>query len=316
MPRQQEWNDYTASHAGKWRGVWTTYDPSGVQQGEADRVDTTLELSSDGTHIRHMNTLYIGSVGSECTACFDSVETKEVLVEECTKDKFRQRASGAAYLSGPGVARRGDMITEVGFRDEDRRVRCVISHRPQFNGNGPPSQLALERLVIITETQALRGDASPSVEPMWSEVGQSDCPGLWRGSSRILENDVGVGAVSDVLAWTEEELAPSSLDEFRCLGAAESSHVSLKLDSGISIDAPAIVSAGEPAELGVRWAIGPRNAVGASRKRVVQTKVRLEALARIVDTARGAEGVEQCRISPPKLLRFVVENLEPVEVAM
>lgn len=316
MPHQQEWNDYTASHAGKWRGVWTTYEPSGIQQGEADRVDTTLELSSDGTHIRHMNTLYIGSVGSECTTCFDSVETKEVLVEECTKDNFRQRASGAAYLSGPGVSRRGDMMTEVGFRDQERRVRCVISHRPQFNGREPPSQLALERIIIITETQAVRDDVSPSVEPLWSEVDQSDCPGLWRGSSRILENVVGVGAVSDVLAWTEEELTPNNLDECRCWGAAESSHVSLKLDGGISIDAPAIVCAGEPAEMGVRWAIGPRNAVGASRKRVVQTKVRLEALTRIVDTAGGAENVQQCRISPPKLLRFAVENLEPVEATL
>ncbi|CAM9997161.1 unnamed protein product, partial [Laminaria digitata] len=315
VPRQQEWNDYTASHAGKWRGVWTTYDPSGVQQGEADRVDTTLDLSSDGTHMRHMNTLYVGSVGSECDTCFDSVETKEVLVEECTKDKFRQRASGAAYLSGPGVARRGDMMTEVGFRDGDRRVRCIISHRPQFNGREPPSQLALERIVIVRETQALREDVSPSVEMWWSEVGQSDCPGLWRGRSMVLGNDVEVGVVSDAFKWTEEELPPSNLDECRCCGAAESSHVSLNLDGGISIDAPAIVSAGEPAELGVRWTIGPRNAVGATRKRVVQTKVRLEALTRIVDTARGAAGVEQCTISPPKLLRFAVENLEPVEVA-
>lgn len=314
QPRLQEWNDYIANQAGKWRGVWTTYDPLGIQQGEADRVDTTLELSSDDSHLRHVNTLYVGSVGSECTTCFDSVETKEVLVEECTKDKFRQRASGSVYLSGPGVARRGDMITEVGFRDEDRRVRCVISHRPQFNGREPPSQLTLERIVIITETQALREDVSPSVEPLWSEVGQSDYPGLWRGCSRILDNDIGVGGVSDTLAWTEEELPPSKLDECRCSGAEESSHVSLKLDGGISIDAPAIVTAGEAAELGVRWAIGPRNAVGATRKRVVQTKVRLEALTRIVDTALGAEGVEQCRISPPKLLRFAVENLEPVEV--
>ena len=133
----------------------------------------------------------------------------------------------------------------------------------------------------------------------------------------ILQNDVGVAAVSDALAWTEEELPPRNLDECKCWGGAERelSHVSLKLDGGISVDAPAIVSAGEPADLGVRWAIGPRNAVGATRKRVVQAKVRLEALTRIVDTVRGAEGVEQCRISPPKLLRFVVETLEPVEVA-
>lgn len=314
MPRQQEWSEYTASHAGKWRGVWTTYDPAGVQQDEPDRIDTTLELSRDGTHLRHVNTLYVGSVGSECNTCFDSVETKEVLVEECTKDTFRQRASGAAYLSGPGVARRGDMITEVGVRDQDRRVRCVILHRPQFNGREPPSQLSLERIVIVRETQASREeDASPSVEPLWSEVGQSDWPGPWRGRSMILEGDTEVGAVSGGMVWVEESLLPGHLDKHGCWGAAENSHVSLKLDGGICVEAPAIVSAGEPAELGVRWTIGPRNAVGATRKRVVQTKVRLEALTRIVDTAQGADGVEQIRISPPKLLRFAVEHLEPVE---
>lgn len=49
--------EYTKSHVGRWRGLWRTYDSEGVEQGPPDRMDTTLDLSSDGKTLTHVNTL-------------------------------------------------------------------------------------------------------------------------------------------------------------------------------------------------------------------------------------------------------------------
>lgn len=310
-PGQREWNEYTASHVGRWRGMWTTYDAAGVQQGEADRIDTTIQLSSDGTTVKHVNTLYVESVDSECSKCFDSVETRDMPVGEYTKDNFRQRASGATYLSGPGVTRRGDMTTEIGFRDADRRVRCIVSHRPQFNGPAPPSQLALERIVIVRETKLTGGSSAPSAELLWPQFDHPGWLGLWCGRSMILENDVGGENLS--MAWREEALPPTHLRKCRCAGAPEGDAAPMEFNGGIYLEVPSVVLAGKPAELLLRWAIGRCKA--GKRRQTLQSIVRFEALSRIVDTASEEGGGQNVRISPPKLLRFAVETLEPVESA-
>lgn len=310
--RQREWSEYTTRHAGNWRGVWATYDPTGTPQGEADRMDTNLELSSCGTTIKHVNTLYVGSIDSECSTCFDSVETRDIPVGEYTKDTFRQRASGAVYLNGPGVTRRGDMTTEIGVRLGERRVRCIVVHRPpleQLTGSEPPAELELEKIVVVRETL---GRTTPENEtpPVVSLLSQFDPPsilGLWRGNSRILES-----SVDGCDAWSEETLSPIHLRKCRCSGVAESdSHASFEFDGGVFLEAPKIVFAGEPAWVYMR--VGHRSKEG--ERRMVQANVRFEALSRIVDPSTVTGRAQSVKVSPPQLLRFAVADLEPVESA-
>lgn len=229
-----------------------------------------------------------------------------------TKETFRQRASSGCYVSGPGVTRRGDMTTELGLTiDPDRRVRVVVSHRPVFDGAEPPSQLRLERIVVVRETRALVGEQRPpSIDSPWS-FDRPSWLGLWHGNANILDLETG-----DNLAWKEEALSPAHLRKCRCSGATndgDDSHASFEVDGGIRLEAPKSVMAGTPAALSVRLAVG-RNGKAVAPDRVVQTKVQFEALGRIVDTVSGAAG-NNVRISPPKLLSFSVENLRPVESA-
>eukprot|EP00903_Cladosiphon_okamuranus_P007036 g6841.t1 len=92
--------EYTKSHVGRWRGLWRTYDSEGVEQGDPDRMDTAIDLSSDGKTLSHANTLFVGSVDSECTTCHDSVETRDIPVGTYTKETFRQRAAWLGLWCG------------------------------------------------------------------------------------------------------------------------------------------------------------------------------------------------------------------------
>lgn len=249
---------------------------------------------------------------SDCTTCHDSVETRDIPVGQYTKETFRQRASSGCYVSGPGVTRRGDMTTEVGLTlDPDRRVRVVLSHRPVFDGVEPPSQLTLERIVVVRETRALVGDQrTPSIDSPWS-FDRPSWLGLWHGDANILDSEAGGN-----LAWKKQVLPPTHLRKCRCSGSTndgDDSHASFEVNGGIRLEAPKSVMAGTPAELSVRLAVG-RKSKAVAPDRVVQTKVQFEALSRIVDTASGA-AENNVRISPPKLLSFSVENLRPVESA-
>ncbi|CAM9173829.1 unnamed protein product [Ectocarpus sp. 12 AP-2014] len=313
-PSGRDWNDYRVQHVGKWRGLWTTYDSAGVERGDPDRMDTTISLSADGKSVAHVNTLYVGSVGSDCSTCHDSVETRDIPAGQYTTETFRHRASSGCYLFGPGVTRGGDMTTELGFRlDEDRRVRVLVSHRPQANGVEPPLQLALQRIVVVRETLAAQRQTPPSASSCWS-FDRPSWVGLWRGHEMVLDD--GGGDTDGGLSWKEKALPPTHLRRCRCSGAAiedDDSHASFELDGGILLEAPKIVDAGKPAELSVRCAIG-RKSNAATPNRIVQAKVRLEALSRVVDTVRSAAG-ENVRIAPPKLLELSVHSLTPVESA-
>lgn len=260
----------------------------------------------------YMYVRFVGSVDSDCATCHDSVETRDIPVGRYTKETFRQRASSGCYVSGPGVTRRGDMTTEVGLTlDPDRRVRVVVSHRPVFDGVEPPSQLRLERIVVVRETRArVGGQTPPSIGSPWS----FDRPrwlGLWHGNANILDLEDGGNS-----AWKEEMLPPTHLRKCRCSGATndgDDSHASFEVDGGIRLDAPKSVMAGAPTEMSVSLAVG-RESEALAPERVVQTKVRFEALGRIVDTVSRAAGTN-VRISPPKLISFSVENLRPVASA-
>lgn len=319
LARQREWESFVATNAGKWRGIWTTYDDLGAQQGEPDRMDTSLELSSDGERIKHVNTLFVGSVDSDCSTCFDTVETRNIPVGEYTKETFRQRACGSAYLHGPGVTPRGDMSTEVGFRHGNSRVRCVVVHRPpaeQLAGIEPPSQLALERIVVVKESIAPRGliGETPSMDLLWSHLDEPAWLGLWRGNAGILENDCNGSPVHSEIIWRQESVSPTHLRKCRCSGAAGSDdHVSLEVDGRIRLEAPKVIRAGEPAEITVGWASAPRSK--SDIQRILQGKIQVEALTRVVDTEHVSEGSQRIKISPPQLLRFVVEDLERVASA-
>ena len=249
---------------------------------------------------------FVGSVDSECTTCHDSVETRDIPVGKYTKETFRQRAASGCFLSGPGVTRRGDMKTEVGLPvDHDRRVRVVVSHRPVFNGVEPPSQLSLERVVVVSEIRA-REQSPPAIDPSWS-FDRPSWLGLWRGDAKILDSEAGGS-----LAWKEEAIPPSHLRKCRCSGAggdSSDSHSSFEFDGGVRVEVPRLVDAGTPAEMMVRLAVG-RESKAAAPNRVVQTKVKFEALSRVVDTAENS-----VRISPPALLGFAVETLTPVASA-
>ncbi|CAM9704129.1 unnamed protein product [Scytosiphon promiscuus] len=313
VPCQREWDDYTTHHVGRWRGLWSTYDTAGAKQGDPDRMDTTISLSPDGGTIKHVNTLFIGSVDSECSTCHDSVETRDIPAGQFTKETFRQRASSGCYLSGPGVTRRGDMTTEVGLRlDKDRRIRVLVSHRPVFNGVEPPAQLRLERIVVVREMCALQEQGPPPIDSCWS-FDRPSWLGLWRGNAMVLNESLDAGGS---LEWTEDTVAPNHLRKCRCSGAKDDddARALLEFDGGVLLDAPTVVDAGQPAQLSVRWAVG-RKSKAVAPDRIVQANVRFEALSRVVDIVRGAIGEDNVRISPPKLLRFSVESLKPVESA-
>ncbi len=200
------------------------------------------------------------------------------------------------------------MKTEVGLTlDHSRRVRVIFSHRPVLNGAEPPSQLSLERMVVVSETRAM-AQSPPAIDPSWS----SDRPswlGLWRGAARILDKETTDGN----LTWREEVMPPSHLRKCRCSGGTggngADSHASFEFDGGVRVEVPKRVNAGLPTELLVRFAVG-RQSEAVAPDQVVQAKVRFEALSRIVDTAE-----DSVRISPPKLLQFAVETLKPVESA-
>lgn len=192
--------------------------------------------------------------------------------------------------------------------DEDRRIRVLVSHRPVFNGVEPPSQLRLERIVVVRETCALREQNPPSIDSCWS-FDRPSWLGLWQGSAMVLDENVDAGGG---LEWAEDTVAPNHLRRCRCSGATndDEAQASLEFDGGVLLNAPNVVDAGQPAELFVRWAVG-RKSKAMAPDRIVQANVRFEALSRVVETVRGAA----VRISPPKLLRFSVESLKPVESA-
>ncbi|CAM9100799.1 unnamed protein product [Ascophyllum nodosum] len=323
--RQNEWNDYKAAHAGNWQGMWTTYNAAGNQQGGSDRMDALIELSPDGETLRHVNILYVGSIDSECSTCFDSVETREIPLGLFTKDKFKHRAFGPVYLNGPRVTRRGDMNIEVGIRNANRRVRCIVTHRPQFDGVVQRPQLVLERIVLVNETSAQEGRGQV-VDLPWSHFKMPRWLGLWRGRNMVLDacSDVDVGRVSNSksnsneLAWREEIWAPSHLRKCRCSGVAgddthADTHALLELDGGVRVEAPKVVLGGEPAEMSLRWATD-QIATGEP-SRIALAKVRFEALSKIVGNGVNGGDTNNVRISPPKLLRFDVADLEPVKSA-
>ncbi|CAM9520340.1 unnamed protein product, partial [Sphacelaria rigidula] len=317
----REWDSFAATNVGKWRGIWTTYDDAGVQQGDPDRMDTNLELSSDGERIKHINTLFVGSIDSECSACFDSVETKKIPIGEYTKKTFRQRAYGSAYLNGPGVTPRGDMSIEMGFRDGDSRVRFMVFHRPpaeQLAGIEPPSQLALERIVVVKENFAQSGSGSTEgtsvADLLLPQLDEPSWLGLWRGSAGILESDSDSNPVDRRMIWREDTVSPTHLRNCLCSGATGADdHVSLNVGGRIRLEVPSVIRAGEPAEIVFGWA---RPLGGNSdAQKISRGKVRVEALTRVVDTEYVSDGSQRIKISPPQLIRFAVEDLEPVSSA-
>lgn len=301
--KQREWDDYTASHVGKWRGMWTTYDAAGNQQGDSDRVDTTIELSPDGQTLRHTKTLYVGSIESECSNCFDSVETREILVGVFTKDTFRQRSSGPIYLNGPGVTRSGSMNIEMGIRNGNRRRRCIVTHRPQFDRVATPSQLVLDRIVLVDEISSVRNPGGEEViEWLRSQIGKPRWLGLWHGRNLILD--------ANGLEWKDEIWPPSQLNKCQCSGKdGGGSHVLLELDCGVRLETPRVVRGGEPTEMYLTWAVDRGTSNEPSR--VAHAKVRFEALRKIIDEGEDIDA-NHIRISAPKLLRFEVADLEHV----
>lgn len=198
------------------------------------------------------------------------------------------------------------MKTEVGLPiDHDRRMRVIVSHRPVFNGVEPPSQLRLERVVVVSEIRA-REQSTPAIDSSWS-FDRPSWLGLWRGDAQILGNETG-----DSLAWREEAIPPRHLRKCRCSGANDDtsdSHSSFEFDGGVRVEVPKLVHAGSPTEMLVRLAVG-RKSKAVAPNRVVQTKVQFEALSRVMDAEENS-----VRISPPALLRFAVETLTPVASA-
>lgn len=309
--KQREWNDYTANHVGKWRGMWTTYDAAGNQQGDSDRVDTTIELSPDGKTLRHTKTLYVGSIESECSNCFDSVETREILVGVFTKDTFRQRSSGPIYLNGPGVTRRGSMNIELGIRNGNRRRRCIVTHRPQFDGVATPSQLVLDRIVVVNEISSDHNfDSEEALGSLRSQIGKSRWLGLWQGRNLILDagDNIASGHRNIDLKWRDEIWPPSQLNKCQCSGDdGDGSHALLELDCGVRLETPRVVRGGEPTEMSVTWAVD--RVTPNEPSRVAHAKVRFEALSKIIDEGEDIDASYVC-ISTPKLLRFDVADLE------
>lgn len=314
--RSSEWETFARTQAGKWRGLWTTYDHNGAQQGAPDWIDTNLELSPDGKRIRHVNTLFVGATQSDYV---NTVETREIIVGEYTADTFRHRAHGSCYLHGPGVTPRGDMTTELGVCQGELRVRCIVVHRPvQERGETrPPSRLILERVHLVTEGVA-PAEGSIPIPPTSLprlQIHQPSWLGLWRGYSSILESAVD-GEVAEA-SWHQEQISPTHLRKCRCSGVDQDGEgtLSLEADGGIRLEAPRAVDAGQPTEMQFGWAFSAR--AGGDERRIVRANVRFRALTRIVDTP-GVEsdpGSSVVRVSPPELLRFAVEELEPVPTA-
>ncbi|CAM9339089.1 unnamed protein product [Discosporangium mesarthrocarpum] len=310
---KHQWDAFAHHQAKRWFGVWSTHDAEGMLMDEVD-LDTDLRLSADGQEIEHVNTLYGGSIKSDCERCHDSVDTREVCVGTYTPDTLRQIACGPAYLSGPSVSRRGALTTEIGLSRPDFRVRCIVIHAipdDQLQGIDPPTSLRLDRIVLVREnlkSHPIRGYKASEV--VWAEPEPTRLLGLWRGKRQTLVPSPGLPKIE----WGEENVAPTHLRKCRCSGAGDEGEegvARLDFQGGIRLEAPRQVLAGEPTSLALSWL--PKG--GGEQHSVLRGEVGFRALGRVKDTVYSKGGMQQVVISPPEMLRFDVEELEPVASA-
>ncbi|CAM9275085.1 unnamed protein product [Choristocarpus tenellus] len=315
LEQQRAWEAFTQHQAKRWFGVWSTYDADGTVLDDV-YLDTDLRLSDDGFSVDHVNTMYVGSVKSDCATCHDSDDIREIRVGTYTPENLRQRACGLAYLSGPAVNRRGSLTTEIGLRSFDNRIRCIVVHsvpEDQLLAQEPPSWLQLDKVVIVRENLSahpVRGEEA--AQAVWAEPEPTRWLGLWRGRRDKL---LPVSSQS-VIELSGEDVGPTHLRKCRCSGSSDAGReatVHLEFKGEIRLETPRIVHAGEPTSLALSWLpLLSEGNVEAGQQHVLRGDVKFEALSRVENTVHTREGVPQVIISPPEMLEFNVEELKPV----
>jgi hypothetical protein len=80
-----QWDLFKDHHArGSWKWEWTTYDC--ILGDIIDETVARVNLNYDETNdiIQPMHTIVVGAKRADCATCFDSFETKELIVAKYT----------------------------------------------------------------------------------------------------------------------------------------------------------------------------------------------------------------------------------------
>lgn len=282
----QQW-DLFERQAGRWEGVWTTFDDQGIEQNshtaawavdvQGDAATHALEVPGPGDFPRAI------PVGSYARGRLG-----------------RQTLAGAGMATGPAVLRSGLMATEVLLTRGDARLRVSFQHapaEPKEDAERREPALLLYRCVVARE----RRDAAPptrEAEAARAADGDDDVlfwrgvnPWAWRrtwgGASAVA---TGRGALTEY-ALDELDDDDGCWHEFMRTGEAS---YNLVLPGGVRIHAPQVIGPETPAQIRVAWT--PNDA----------TLLRAEATVVALTPADDESG----RYLPPKLLSFRADDLE------
>jgi hypothetical protein len=176
-----QWDLLQKYHAkGSWKGIWSTYDYMGDLQ---DETVASVDLLPNKDNVEHTHTIVVGAKRSDCTTCFDSMETKTLPVATYTPATFQSTSSSSSnsrrpirlasrsWVNGPTVLRSGAVATEIILAYNDGRTRVVFQHAPVWpkdvdtdasSGALPPPQ-GLKLFRVTVSREALREQA-PTAE--------------------------------------------------------------------------------------------------------------------------------------------------------
>jgi hypothetical protein len=113
-----QWELFRRYHVGSWKGIWTTYDAIGdvsletVASVDVDVLQQEETTNNEGGEqiVSVSHAIVQGATQSDCSTCFDSMETKTIPVALYTPTNLlakRVRLGGCGMVVGPSVLRSG-----------------------------------------------------------------------------------------------------------------------------------------------------------------------------------------------------------------
>lgn len=256
-----QWSLFKKYHAlGSWKGVWTSYDYIGDVLDETI-ASVDLDLLQDGQTASQNHIIVIGARRSDCTTCYDSMETKEIPVANYTRDTLlakRVRLAANSMVIGPSLLRSGVMATEIIVAQGDARVRVIFQHAPSWErgiepGSCPPQALKLARTMISREV--LRGAPPTAETEALEQPGHKGNPVFYRPVPPYSWHKKWVGTswtwgpMTGNRGWSLEELDAG--DDWH--GYAPPHAWNLRLPGGIFLQAPRVITGGEVGLCRVAW---------------------------------------------------------------
>lgn len=253
-----QWELLRKHHAkGSWKGIWTSYNYIG------DVIDETvasvdLDVADDKKTISQTHTIVVGAKRSDCATCFDSMETKSFPVAKYTAENMlKSRTAASSMVNGPSLLKSGVMATELILSHGDGRLRVTFQHAPVWAagvepGSCPPQGLKLFRCMISRE--ALRATA-PTAETEAADVPAEGNPTFYRPVPPFDWHKKWGGTAwtwgpqAGDRGWSLEELD----DEDAWHGTAPPETWNLRLQGGIFVQAPRVITEGEAGLCRLAW---------------------------------------------------------------